>query len=288
MPGPPIVVQQHVIAPSQIVGRLFENELRVHVNWVRKQLVAIHKERAEMPRPGLEGTEAVAPEAILIGADASRRRRLEPYMDEVLDGGRRSTAFWTGTAGGYSRERVAYCLPSEEDVRAVIDDLLAKAGILFAGDTPSAAALDRHSMLLAQDSSFLALYANVLSGYPKATFRELFWPRVTRAIAAQWHCFSMDKQVLVVPAADLAQLGAQLMALLNVTPDGTFGLALDSEAPLTAVPLLVTGRKSDEHGTHKWKIMAALSPWLNVNGSGYGSDTLNTRSPLKKEVRQNW
>ena len=55
-PGPPVQVEQHIIAPSGITSRLLEHELQVHITWVKQQLEKLHEERLAMPAPNLAGT----------------------------------------------------------------------------------------------------------------------------------------------------------------------------------------------------------------------------------------
>ncbi len=188
-PGPVIQMEQHIIQPSLIVSRLFEEELSKHLKWMQRELRTLHETRRGLHRPELKGTLAVAAETLLNKADSSRQDRLAPHLSTLLTEGIRRRSFWVDESKRRGNASYLYALPTDGEISAFLKFLGTKNLLVFENGCKDAASLDPSSVLNCLETSGLALHANVITCYPYCLFREAIWPRVSAEFEKDWHGF---------------------------------------------------------------------------------------------------
>jgi hypothetical protein len=189
-PGPVVQVQQHIIAPSRIVSRLFEQELRRHLSWVSAKLAGIHQARRTQPAEG-QRLDAVGQDTLLRLAreEDPPRYDLIAHLDTVLAEGMSRGKFWAVKAD-YGREWHAYALPTNEEVNSYLSNLGDVAVMVF---PPLKDKLpgDYDTLLAQLDTERFIEQAGHLLHMPAEAFTEALWPRVSRELKRHWKCYEL-------------------------------------------------------------------------------------------------
>jgi beta-lactamase superfamily II metal-dependent hydrolase len=187
-PGPIIQIRQHLVERSPVVQHLHEGELRKHLGWLKKELKQIHTERARLAPQGQTGGEPIIADHLSTLARSTGRTDLVFYLNDVLAKGWERNEFWSSTTEhGYREQRVAYALPSTEELDLFLELLRSKEMLLFVG-TEKDTIQDKSTRLATLDRSRLSTLCDQTRHFPSAMFNEAFWPAVYKELL-DWHCY---------------------------------------------------------------------------------------------------
>jgi beta-lactamase superfamily II metal-dependent hydrolase len=248
-PGPAILIRQHIVEPSHLVHKLFEGELRAHLEWLRRRLARIHSERRFSALPGGERSQPVSLAALQVAA-ADGRRDLAQDLPRMLEEGNRRGRFWAQRASYSPDSWQAYARPTAVELREYDELLDGRRLILFLAKgalRPS----DSETLVLNLGPSGVALLVEQALGYPREIFRSEFWPSTVERMrrGKGWHCFRFKGVMinystyqflgLTRHAGDPIALYEDLIASYKPLRDGPL-LLPDSYSRLTD-PVLVSG-----------------------------------------------
>ena len=272
--GPVIQVTQHLLEPSPIVGRIFEQELRNHVRWIKKQLKDLAQE-ARSTRGGelAGGNTPITTGQLLALAPASRQTVLRAHMKEILQAGSARGQFWAvgPNRWGHGAWRL-WELPGKDIIETILSDLGKKVLIVFsqAGERTQ---LGRNGIVSKLPTEGLASHADRLVGLPTEVFDDTVWPHVVREFLRDgWHCYKLTSKydryhdVLRHDLAMSRHCTRQsfLSALANAAfrpgeQRGIFEIGEDDLAPGGFV--LVSGLSEDSRNTRYDRVKAG-NRWL--------------------------
>jgi hypothetical protein len=192
-PGPIIQIRQHLIEGSPVGQHLFEQELRKNIEWIRKQLRALHTERASSSKKFTTGSEPISAEQLAARARSSGRHGLAYHLETVLAKGWERRRFWaerspyrySGKIGG------SYTIPTEAEVEDYLAALRTKILLLFTFEEYQLQPqfTDRPTAINILDRSELAKFCDATLHFPTAIFEETIWPDVAKELISNWHCY---------------------------------------------------------------------------------------------------
>jgi hypothetical protein len=201
-PGPVIQIAQHVIAPSPVLSRLFENELRDHLRWVKKILDQVHQERLAAAQPNVEGSRPVDENVLLGQARRVQRDAVVGHLETILKRGMQQRLFWAQEGRSYPQKHWQfYHWPSPTETQSFISMLRDKSIIVFAPEVANARSSesgipvndlvnrDSASVLARLNSGRLAALADLQLRLPTAAFEDTLWPHVVDELTRRWHAF---------------------------------------------------------------------------------------------------
>jgi beta-lactamase superfamily II metal-dependent hydrolase len=209
-PGPVVQVQQHLIAPSRIISRLFEQELRRHLAWIRAKLMGIHQARQTQPAKG-QKLDAVRQQTFLQLAREvdPPRYDLIAHLDTVLTEGMRRGRFWAVKAD-YGREWHAYALPTTEEIDCYLN-YLRDVGLILYPALKDTLAGDYDTLLSDLDKARFMTQAENLLRLPAEAFTDTIWPRVCREFKKHWRWYKLPGVNLILSIQPPNQFYAMLL-----------------------------------------------------------------------------
>jgi beta-lactamase superfamily II metal-dependent hydrolase len=292
LPGPVIQMRQHLIEPSPIISRLFEEELAKHIRWVRGQLQDMHRDRTAATPPSELGTDPIPAEAILNRADKSRRQRLVPHINTVLAEGMKRGAFWAQGSPRWNEGWTAYRLPTDEDASQLVHFVKNKDILIFDHAVQNADSLDPSSVLQRLATIGLALQTNIFTHYPHDIFRDTFWPHLTSTFTrSPWHAFlnREDGSIALSKANTPRTLVEALVRFLD--PEGEGRATYGSEYDWRSDSTLAYGKHEtrQQEGRPLWKqyeVMPIVQQWMqHRNSYSYGNSMTYEKSLETAESR---
>lgn len=217
-PGTVIELRHHIIDPSPVIHRLFENELRKYIRWVKKTLTDIHiVRRQKFPDPRL-GNKVVSQEQLESIVRERKMHTLLPHIRTVLSEGHRRQQFWASTEGGYySSNHEAYCLPSNTEKDDFLQAVRSKKLILFQG-TGDPFRMDPMTFLAGLPDNGLALLSEAYIQLPQQVFHASLWPVLLREFTKNWKCQAHHSGVIgLVLEEDVSQTYLDLLEVYGKT-----------------------------------------------------------------------
>ena len=250
-PGPIIQLQQHIVEPSAVVSHLFEHELRLHIEWVRRRLERIHKEKQACAGELAVGTAPVTEDDLATLAREEGRRSLVANLRAVLSEGMKRGKFWASPSRPYSDSHWhAYACPSKADVKAFLDRLGEKVMILFP-QTLGKVERDKDSLVNDLELIGLAEYADALLRIPQDAFRSMIWPWVSKAMkGGKWSCYLHSRGGIALSTRQgVRTLTASLVEAFRRKQGGWSdeSLYVDEKPFPFLAPVLVSGKEQNCH-----------------------------------------
>ena len=178
---PVIQVRQHVVDPSAILDRFSEGELDRHVDWVRNELVRLHRERQATSVEHDPKLKGISSEILCRLAVAAGRFPVSPNIDLILNRAVAKGLVWSPK--GWGGEREAYAIPSKTGWSQLVEWIDNYLTIQLA-TSADAVALTASEQLASADVSYLAARAAARFGFPQEMFADLLWPRLADHLRA--------------------------------------------------------------------------------------------------------
>lgn len=192
--GPPIRIEQHVIHPSPIMSKLVEGELRKHILWVKKLLIAIHNDRRRNQSNFGASNMPIPSTVIEVEARSQGRHSLVANLYDILIEGGRRGQYWV-SGGRYRSDTILlYALPTDAEITDFLTILEESQGVLFIPRRDkNRDVLDdrsRRMLLSSLDTSGLASIAHTRFCFPVDCFEHGLWPHLVTAFnSSAWHCY---------------------------------------------------------------------------------------------------
>jgi beta-lactamase superfamily II metal-dependent hydrolase len=190
---PIIQIQQHIVNPSTVVNQLFENELRRHIEWIKKQLERIHKDRVTISRIQTNFEfKPIQQQHIAEIARQNNRSHIIPHLSHILKTGCARNKFWADKSNRYEDGNIwdLYALPTDKDIDVFIKELQKKHILIIQTGFGqiSISNYDKDSFLNQLDKSKIANFAVQLLKIPREMFLLSVWHVVKNEIENNW-CF---------------------------------------------------------------------------------------------------
>jgi beta-lactamase superfamily II metal-dependent hydrolase len=272
--GPVIQLRHHVVEPSPIVHRLFENELRKYVRWTKAALKRIHDNRKTISDMPSLGSDAVPRHQIAALAAEQGIHTLVPHIDTVLSEGMSRREFWAADASRYAAPPAAYHWLTRDEVREFLQTL-GNVALIICPLAYNPRVTDRDTFLSSMGHSGLELYAEGHTKLPRTAFREVLWPAVLGRLR-KWHCYQHDNGLVGLSlsrsAKDLyRQLLLGFRAPSYATEKDQLQLpTVETENELCSVPIIVNDIPKKDWDSHVGLWKEHVSRWFTFNGRALG------------------
>lgn len=220
--GPVIQLQQHLIAPSPIGQRLLEHELSRHLDWIKKTLRGIARERREKSDGAGEGYQPIPGTDIAASARAANppRNDLVANLSSILVEGMNRRAFWVDDLSPHARDRSAYAWPTMKDV-ARIHRVLREGPPLLFRLPEKYRQLDVPTLVSRLDTSRFEVLCERRLCLPRGAFEDTIWPHLRQSLIRRWHGFKMRADhLLLVPEKTATP---KLQTILDLHYDASAG-----------------------------------------------------------------